>query len=200
MFEKFEQYLRHHLPELTDEQINRIRLVSVVRKVRRKHFLLHEGEVSCHKIFVVQGLLKTYSIAEDDNEYIIKFTPEHKWTTDPESYINRTPSKYNIEAIEAAEVVLWSREDLKSLRAAIPAINAFLESMMAHGIAETQKRLLMNISSTAEERYLDFITSFPNVFRRVPLHMVASYLGVSRETLTRIRHLQLSRKSTASIG
>ena len=200
MLEKFEQYLKRHVPELTDEHIDQIRLMSIVRKVRKKHFLLHEGEVCRYKIFVVHGLLRTYSIAENGNEYIMRFTPEHNWLTDPESYINKTPSKYNIEAIEATEAILWSHEDFESLRTAIPAINAFSESMMTQTISQTQKRLLINISSTAEEKYVDFMTSFPSIFQRVPLHMVASYLGVSRETLTRIRHSQLRPRRTPSIG
>lgn len=188
------------MPGLTDEQFGSVLSVSIVKNVPRKHLFLQEGEICNHKIFVLSGLLRNYNIAEDGNEYNLKFTPEYNWTTDSESYFNKTPSKYNIEAIEASEVILWSHEDFLSLRTAVPAVGTFSENLIIRNMGETQKRVLINISATAEEKYEHFITSFPNVFRRLPLHMIASYLGVSRETLTRIRHAQLNRQKNPSIG
>ena len=195
MFDDFEQYLREqqqylkfNMPELTDEQIDQIRSVAVERKMRRKDCLVQQGEICQYKIFVIRGLLRTYSTAEDGSEHVMRFTAEHEWTTDPESYTNQTPSNYTIEALEATDVIVWNRDDFDRLRMTIPAVNALSESAMALTIRENQKRVLMNISATAEGKYQYFMTSFPDIFRRVPLHMIASYLGVSRETLTRIRH------------
>ncbi len=182
-----QQYLKYNLFELTDQEVDQIRSVSVARRVCRKDFLVQQGEICQYKVFVVRGLLRTYTTAEDGSDYVMRFTAEHEWTTDPESYFNRTPSNYTIEALETTDVILWNRDDFDRLRVTIPAVSAFSESVMAHNMRETQKRVLMNISATAEEKYRYFITTFPDVFRRVPLHMIASYLGVSRETLTRIR-------------
>ena len=190
MFDDFDQYISHYIPTLTDEQIQLIRSKSMAKKVRRKQALLLEGDVCRYKIFVVRGLLRAYSITADGTEYVMKFTAENGWITDPDSYNNQTPSAYNIDAIEASEVILWAHDDFEALRAAIPALSAFSEKLMTRTIGDTQKRVLMNISASAEEKYQHFIITYPDIFRRVPLHMVASYLGVSRETLTRIRHGQ----------
>ncbi|MFD2573264.1 Crp/Fnr family transcriptional regulator [Spirosoma soli] len=187
MFEDFMPYLRQHLPMLTAEQIELIRSASVVRKVRRKQRLLQAGEVCQYKMFVIRGLLRTYHITDAGHEYAMKFTAEHGFLTDPESYVHQTPSKLCIDALEPSDVLLWNHDDFENLRIAIPELNALSEHMITHSNIETQKRILLNISSTPEERYLNFMTTYPDIFRRVPLHMVASYLGVSRETLTRIR-------------
>lgn len=187
MFEVFEEYIRKMMPGLSKEQVNLMRTLCVTKKLRRKQMILHEGEVSLQKIFVSKGLLRNYSLGEDGYEYILRFTDAGGWTTDPESYYGGLPSKYNIDAIEPTEVVMFSRNNFETLKQIIPPLAAFSEAVIASSARVNQNRILMNISATAEEKYIDFINSFPEIFNRVPLHMVASYLGVSRETLTRIR-------------
>jgi len=187
MFEVFEQYLEKMMPGLTREEISLLRSMCVMKKLRKKQMLLHEGEINRYKIFVLNGLLRNYSISEDGHEYVMRFTDKGGWTTDPESYYNQVPSKFNIDALEPSEVIMWSREDFETLKQLIPALNTYSENVITKNVGLTQKRVLMNISASAEEKYIDFINSFPNIINRVPLHMVASYLGVSRETLTRVR-------------
>jgi CRP-like cAMP-binding protein len=87
-------------------------------------------------------------------------------------------------------VILWSKENMEALFEAIPAFKAYSDKLKSNSLDASQDRVLMNISYTAEEKYADFINTFPDIFRRIPLHMVASYLGVSRETLSRIRLAQ----------
>ena len=152
---------------------------------------MQEGEVSRNKIFIAKGLLKTYLRKEDGTEYIIRFSPENTWCVDPDSYHNQIPSRFNTEALEDTEMILWKREAIDELFAAIPAFRAYSEKLVENTMGANLDRILMNISATSEEKYQAFIDAFPDVFRRVPLHMVASYLGVSRETLSRIRHSQL---------
>ena len=187
MIEEFEQYLRQGVPELTAAQMSYIRSISTIKKLRKRECLLHEGEVARCKIFVLHGLLRNYNIAEDGTEHIMRFTPEMNWTTDPDGFWNNLPSKYTIEAMEFSEVMLWTKDDFESIRSAIPEIGAFSESLITRNMSETQNRLLLSISGTPEEKYRYFVDAFPDVFARVPLHMIASYLGVSRETLTRVR-------------
>ncbi|WP_420148369.1 Crp/Fnr family transcriptional regulator, partial [Spirosoma sp.] len=176
MVDDFEQYIRQYAPELTPEQMQLIRSRSVVKKVHRKQSLMHEGEVCRYKIFVIRGLLRTYKTAADGSEYVMKFTAEREWITDPDSYFNQTPSELTIDAIEPSDVVMWTHADYESLRTAIPEINAFTEKLITKNIGDTQKRVLMNISASTEEKYQYFVDTYPNIFRRVPLHMVASYL------------------------
>ncbi|MFT3704981.1 MAG: Crp/Fnr family transcriptional regulator [Agriterribacter sp.] len=187
MFEVFEQYIKKMIPTITKEQITLMQSKCIKKKLRKKEMVLQEGEVSMYKLFVVKGLLRNYSIADNGNEYIVRFADAGSWTTDPESYYSGLPSKYNIDAIEPSEVLMFSHDNYEALKQQIPALSSFSEMVITANASFIQNRVLMNISATAEEKYIDFIHSFPHIFHRVPLHMVASYLGVSRETLTRVR-------------
>jgi CRP-like cAMP-binding protein len=193
MIEHFETFLTSEV-SFTKEELKLICSRATERKLRRRQFLMHEGEVCRFKAFVVKGLLRTYRTRDDGAEYNMRFALENNWILDPESYRNQTPSKYNLEALEDTEVLLWSQESMEEIFAALPAFRSYSEKLRANSLDASQNRILMNISYTAEEKYQEFITSFPDLFRRIPLHMVASYLGVSRETLSRIRHAQLKRQ------
>lgn len=192
MFENFEKYIVEKA-SFTEEELLQMRSLAVERKLRKRGFVLQEGEICRHKIFVVKGLLKTYRLADDGTEHIMRFAPENTWTIDHESYSQQQPSQYYMEAMEDAQLIVWTKESMDKLFDAIPAFKMFSEQVKEQSMNDSQQRILMNISYTAEEKYNAFIQSFPEVFSRVPLHMVASYLGVSRETLSRIRHAQLSR-------
>lgn len=193
MFEVFERYIVEVIPGITKEQINLMQSRCTVKKLRKKQTLLKEGEVSHYKIFVTKGLLRNYSIAENGNEYIVRFADAGSWTTDPESYFSSLPSKYNIDALEPSEVVMFHQRDFKILKQQIPVLNDHVETLLTKIAKDTQKHLLMNIRATAEEKYIDFINTYPEIFHRVPLHMIASYLGLSRETLTRVRQNLVSK-------
>jgi CRP-like cAMP-binding protein len=121
----------------------------------------------------------------------MQFSPENSWATDPESFDKGTPSNFNIEAIEPSELVYWTKNDLRQLVAAIPGLKSYFDKLISSSGYIFRKRILSSISLTAEEKYEEFVKSYPNIVARVPLHMVASYLGVSRETLSRIRHAQV---------
>lgn len=190
MFAEFESYIKEQA-KLSDEDLKLIRSMAVERTVRRKQFLLHQGQVCRYKIFVSKGLLRTYRTREDGSEHVIVFSPENWWTTDPESYENLTPALYNIDALEDSEVILWTKNDFVDLFARIPGLKAYSEKLISQNFISSRQRIFSAISSTAEEKYDEFIETYPDIFARVPLHMVASYLGVSRKTLSRIRYTQL---------
>jgi len=170
-----------------NEELDRICSVATQRKLRRKQLVLLEGEICRHKIFVAQGLLKNYRVRDDGTESILRFAPENTWTTDHESLTKQIPSRNNIEALEDSQVLLWTIDDLNDLLDAIPAFKAYTDRFITNALDASYQRIHVNISYTSEEKYDDFVSSFPDLFNRVPLHMVASYLGVSRETLSRIR-------------
>jgi CRP-like cAMP-binding protein len=199
MFENFEAYITSQV-DLTKDELKQLRALSTTKKLRRRQFLLQEGDICRCKAFITTGLLKTYYLKEDGTEYIMRFSPENSWIVDHKSYYNQTPSRFNIEALEDTEVILWTRENFDALMEANPAIRSYSDKIKASSVDASQDRILANISYTAEEKYEDFITTYPDVFRRIPLHMVASYLGVSRETLSRIRHARLRQQKENGIG
>jgi CRP-like cAMP-binding protein len=186
MFEVFEKYLRSKT-EITDEELEMIRAVSIQRKLRKRQYLLQEGDVSRHDCFIAKGCLRTYRVSEDGNEHILRFAVENWWMSDKESYNSGKPTKINIDALEDSELIIFTKENFTELQAAIPNLRLFMEQLHARAFDVIQNRLYTHISYTAEEKYNNFIKSYPDIFNRVPLHMIASYLGVSRETLSRIR-------------
>jgi CRP-like cAMP-binding protein len=189
MFETFETFIRAN-GNFTDDELKDMRARAVIKKLRKKQFILQEGEICQFKAFVAKGLLRTYYIKPDGTEHTMRFSSENVWATDGHSLLNQTPTLLNIEALEDAVVIIWYREQLQEMHN-IPAFKAYTDKLMSNSLKDSFERILTNISATSEEKYQAFIDLFPDVFRRVPLHMVASYLGVSRETLSRIRHAQL---------
>ena len=122
----------------------------------------------------------------------MRFAAENDWMIDHESYTFRSPSRYYIEALEDTQIITWTKENVAALIERNSTFRLYNEQVKDKSINESQNRILANISYSAEEKYRAFIAANENVFHRVPLHMVASYLGVSRETLSRIRHSEYS--------
>jgi CRP-like cAMP-binding protein len=193
MFTIFETYIKEHA-NVTEDDINLMRSKAIERRLRQKEFLLHQGEVCRYKVFIAKGLLRTYAIRDQGSEHIMRFSPENSWTTEPESFENASPSVLNIDALEPSELVLWTKNDLRYLIDSITGLKDYFDKLISGSGSVLRQRILNNISSSAEEKYEDFIKKYPDIYARVPLHMVASYLGVTRKTLTRIRHAQVKSK------
>ena len=149
--------------------------------------LLHDGEIWKLNCFITTGCFRLYRFDNDGKEHTLRFGVENWWITDQESYNNQTPSEYNIEALAASTVIIWTKTEWDELLATIPALKLFYERLLAKSLEASNRRIYSLVSSSAEEKYLEFQKTYPSVFNKVPLHMVASYLGISRETLSRIR-------------
>jgi CRP-like cAMP-binding protein len=188
----FETYLRTHTG-LSDEAIEQISAAATPRLLRRNELLLLQGQVCRHKIFVIKGLLRTFGTVADGSQHILQFSPENSWTVEVESYDRQTPSQFNIAAVEPSEILLWNKTDFDRLLTDIPALKAFSLQLISRSNHNGRQRLFTALSSTPEEKYEDFIRTFPGLLARLPLHMIAAYLGISLKTLTRIRHSQLHR-------
>ena len=186
MFKVFESYLREKA-DLNADEIEAVRAVCIEKKIRKRQYLLQEGDVCHYNCFIVKGCLRMYGVGEDGVEHILRFAVENWWMSDRESYNNGTPSRCNIDAVENCEVILINKQDFINLLTTIPKLKNFIDSLLAKSYDAIQNRVMSAISYTAEERYQHFITRFPDIFYRIPLHMIASYLGVSRETLSRVR-------------
>jgi CRP-like cAMP-binding protein len=183
MFSEFETYIKGQAA-LSGDDIELMRSLAI-------EFLVRQGEVCRYKIFVTKGLLRSYATHDNGSEHIMHFSPENSWFTDPESFANATPSNYTIDALEQSEVILWTKNDLRCLADNIPGLKAYFDKLIYKGGNMLRRRLLGVIGSTAEEKYEEFIKNYADIHARVPLHMVASYLGVTRETLSRIRRARL---------
>ena len=186
MIEPFRNYLTSKAA-FTTAELEQLEALAVVKKLKRREYLLRKGDVARHIAFVVSGSLRLYRTDEAAVEHIMRFAIENWWITDAESFRTGLPAQSVIDALEETHVLLWSQENWERLKRELPAFNA-LESQLAGRHFDAQvNRLYTAISHTAEERYQEFVQAFPNFYQRIPLHMIASYLGVSRETLSRIR-------------
>lgn len=173
--------------QLSEDEINAVENVFEERKVRRRQFLLQEGEVSKVNTFVVEGCLKMYLVDEKGKEHNLQFAVENWWIGDIGSFHSEEPSKLYIEAIENSTVLQIKKEDQLRLFVEYPKFNHIFRVFTENALVSAQRRILQNISSSAEERYLDFVTKYPYLFNRISNVQIASYLGVTPEFLSTIR-------------
>ena len=186
MFDAFRKYLEDKI-SLTEQNFDLIESVSTIKKLRKRQYLLQEGDICRFNAFVCKGFLRYYYVDDKGQEHILQFAPENYWTGDRESLDAELPSKYNIDAIEDSEILLIKKNDFEMLFKTIPAFNDFVNKTIKKNVLVLQERIHVSITHTAEEKYTNFITKYPSITNRVPQHMIASYLGVSAETLSRVR-------------
>jgi len=186
MFAYFKKYLAERIT-LNEQDYSLIESVSVIKKLRKRQYLLQEGDVWRFNAFVCEGFLRTYFVDDKGVEHIMNFAIENHWSGDRESLTSEQPSKYNIDALEDSVIVLIKKNDFDMLCKAIPVFNDFVNNILQKRFVVMQERIHANITFSAEEKYHNFISKFPSIANRVPQHMIASYLGISAETISRIR-------------
>ena len=182
---------------LPTEQFELCKPFFTQKKLRKRQFILNEGDVSKYNIFVAKGLLRSYTIDEKGNEHILQFALEGWWTADLYSFFTDEPSLFNIEALEDSELLLITRPSWESLLDKVPAIERYFRILVQNSLIATQRRLIGSLSETAEQKYVKFMNAYPDSVQRVPQHMIASYLGITRETLSRLRRDIATGKSSA---
>lgn len=184
--EVFKRYLKEHTP-LTEEQFEQLQQEVMVRNYTKGKVLLTPGEQTHDSYFVCQGLLKAYRRDEEGKESIIQFAPENWWITDRSSVYFDEPASLYIEVVEDVALVRVSRFFIERAQAICPAFVTFNVTLLHNTIRHMQNRICLLLGASAEERYLDFIHLYPNVSLRVPQLMIASYLGITPESLSRVK-------------
>ena len=192
MYEVFQKYMDSKI-QLSQEQSDWISSLSVVRKLRKHRFLLQEGDICKQHAFVSKGCLRSYSVDNDGAEHIVKFAVEHWWIGDRDSLMSGEPAKLNIDAVEDSEMVLFSKQNFDLICQQIPVFNDMVNNLLQSAYNASQNRILANISLSASEKYENFLQRYPDLALRIPQSMIASYLGISPETLSRVRSQVLSR-------
>jgi len=182
--------LRSHIEKrvhLTNEEFELSSKFFVPKKVRKKQFLLHEGEVCRNIGFVNSGCLREYTIDNKGSEHIIQFAIEDWWISDPNSFLSGLPSTYNIDALEDSEVLLLEKSARDKLLDSCPKMERFFRILIEANFVTTQRRITDSLSTSAEERYLKFIKTYPKLIEQVSQNQIASYLGITPQSLSRIR-------------
>ncbi|WP_354430822.1 MULTISPECIES: Crp/Fnr family transcriptional regulator [unclassified Mucilaginibacter] len=186
MFETFQKYISEKA-NLTDADYDKIKAVSIIKKLRKKQYLLQEGDVWKYNAFVIRGLVRFYSIDQNGRENIVSFAKENWWTGDRASLLTGEPSKNNIDAIEDTELILITKTNFDLLCREITAFNDMVNAILNKSFITSQNRIRTVIAYTAEQKYLDFVNKYPDLSVRLPQAMIASYLGITPETLSRVR-------------
>jgi len=186
LFEVLKNYIEKRVA-LTETELAGIKSVTTIKKLRKKQYLLQEGDVWSFHAFVAKGCLRTYTIDDKGLEHIIYFAIEDWWIGDRQSLLTGKPATFNIDAVEDSEVALINKPNFEKLCRDIPAFNRLVSEILEKSLAATQHRITATISYTAEQKYQQFLEKYPDFALRIPQHMIASYLGITPETLSRVR-------------
>ena len=193
MFDVLFAYFEKNFP-LTDKDIALIRSVVMERKIKKGHFLQREGDKVRYGAFVAQGFLRSYIIDNKGREHVVQFAPENWWISDKGDTTEGATASFFIDAIEDTVALLVDAAGHAMMIEKMPGYAAMFQSGIQKRGAAKDKRIVNSLSATAEERYNDFLETYPSIATRVPQHMLASYLGITPETLSRIRKQQSRRK------
>ena len=181
---------RNHISKILGVPIDTLDFCSShydVKEVKKNEIILREGEISDSTYFVEKGLLRMYSIDKAGKEHIIQFAPENWIISDTTSQLLNEKSRFYIEAIEESTIVITKEGFFENLSKVYPDVAEKNQRLMFNHIKNLQNRVNALISTTAEERYMDFLKKYPNLMLRAPQWMVASYLGITPESLSRVR-------------
>ena len=184
----FDYIERKSSMKLTEDERNLIMSALKPKRLRKGQFFLQEGDVCKYMGFIVKGATRLFADDKKGHEHILQFGVEEWWAGDYESFYLLTPSKYYVEALEEVDMILITNEQLQEFTQTIPAIKAMIEALDRGSAVANTKRMHAAISFNAEERYEDLARTYPHFLQRFPQNMIASYLGISPETLSRIRH------------
>jgi len=188
----FKRYLIENAG-VTESQFEHLEKKIQKRTIGENEVLLHKGQVCKNFFYVEKGLLRFYSVDKKDNEHILEFAPEKWFLVDRASFYFDEPSEFYIDAIEQTTIAVLNEQFVNIASEISPQFRKYNERILQNHIRHLQKRIDQLIGTSAEERYLDFFKKYPELMLRVPQWMIASFLGVTPESLSRIRR-KLSNK------
>ena len=193
----FSSILNHIASHITFNEEEKALFISVLkaRKVKRKQLVEQPGYVSKHRTYVVEGALRAYFIGADEQEHTISLAVDDWWIGDPGSFLFQEPATLYIEAIEDTTIIQWSYESEKLLLEKIPGFAMVMMQRWQRTAVMVQRRIISNLSLSAEERYDEFAQKYPAFVQRIPLYIIASYLGMTREFLSKIRNQKINSKN-----
>ena len=186
MFDAIDRFIAKYIT-LNDEERTFFHSLLRTRKVRKKNFLLQEGEICDFEAFIIKGCIRSYYLDKEGVETILLFAVEDWWVSDITSFADRKPSNLFIETIEDSELLILDYAGKNRLLEKIPAFEHMYRMLVQRSLGVLQQRFYSTISQTAEERYKQFLDKYPLVAQRVPQHQIARYIGVSPEFLSKVR-------------
>jgi CRP-like cAMP-binding protein len=182
----FKEYLTSNI-NINLSQLESCLSYQQIKYFKKGDFLIKEGDICQYSYFVQEGILRVFYIDDKGKEHLLQFAPEGWFAADHESTYFRKASTYYIQALEDTTVYQLNDDFFEKLSLKDPVFTQFNEKLLHNHIHHLQKRIIQLIAKTAEERYVEFTKTYPDILMRVPQTMVASYLGITPESLSRIR-------------
>lgn len=179
-------YIKKYI-DLTEEEETILLSKIAYRKYQKGQYIVQQGDVCKYECFVLSGCTRTFYLDEEGQEHIIMFSIEDWWTSDMGSFITQTPADFNVQCFENTEVIVFAYENQDDLFRQVPKLERFFRKIIEKGFVASQKRIVRNFSLTAKEQYLYFKQQYPKIEQRIPQYMVASYLGITKEFLSKIK-------------
>jgi len=181
--------LRLHLEEiisLTDDEFEFIKPFFTPKRTLKNQFLINEGDDVQYEFLVLSGIFKVFYLDEQGKEFILQFAKENWWMSDYQAFFQSKKATMYIECIEAGEVLVSTLESREKLASELHKMEHFYRTKLTNGYIALQQRVKLLLSSTPQQRYEEFSKLYPDLLQRIPKKLIAEYLGVSRETLSRL--------------
>ena len=172
---------------LSTDDITIIQSLFIPKKFRKRQYILQQGDISRWETYVVTGLTRTYEVDDKGLEHVIQFGPEDWWVGDLFSFLTETPTGFNVDCLEDTLVLQISKPNLELLYKKIPATERYFRIIIQNAYISSINRISSSLRKTAPERYVEFMERYPQIEQRVPNHQIASYLGITPQSLSRIR-------------
>lgn len=172
---------------LSEENRNKIASSFRIKYVKKRELLLQEGDVAKEVAFVLSGCLRSYSVDDNGFEHILQFAPTGWWITDMYSFISQKKAYLNVEVINDGTVALLSRKDQLNLFDEVPALERYFRIITENALVSSRQRLIDNLSLPARQRYENFCHTYPSLINDIPQKLIASYIGVTPEFLSKMR-------------
>ena len=169
-----------------DEEKKLCELISY-RKLLKGQYFLQQGDVCKFSGFVVSGCTKTFFVDEEGQEHVVMFSVEDWWTSDMGSFISQKPADFNVQCLENTTLIQISYENQGIMLREIPKLERFFRLIIERAFVSSQKRIVRNLSMSAKDRYLHFRNLYPKIEQRIPQYLIASYLGITKEFLSKIK-------------
>jgi CRP/FNR family transcriptional regulator, anaerobic regulatory protein len=181
--------LRKHIEEITplsDEEFDYIKTFFTLKKVKKHQYLLQEGDTAPLEYLILSGIFRMFHLDNDGKEHIVQFAGENWWMADYNAYFNQKQAQLHIVCMEEGEVLCLKLQGREKLATDLHKMEHFFRVKLTRGYVAQQRRIISLLSSTPQKRYEEFSELYPHILQKIPKKYIAEYLGVSRETLSRL--------------
>lgn len=179
-------YIGKYVNLTTEEEAFLLSKISF-RNYLKGQYIVQQGDVCKYECFVVSGCTKTFYVDGEGQEHIVMFSIEDWWASDMGSFITQSPADFSVQCLEKTELIMFSYNIIEELYAEIPKLERFFRQIIEKAFVASQKRIVRNFSLSAKDRYVYFKNQYPKIEQRIPQYMIASYLGITKEFLSKIK-------------